>query len=178
MQTVINHPDLIEHGIQTESADIRCHVAPGTKLIFVFRTAPLRDLNLESYSTGWASQPGVEYKTGKGYLVPIADIPDMRVIRTLITPWWEAFSRDQLPQEKGNLAVDVVSRLLRVGRFPLWYDDARDSEDVGVQRGGTDIVLREKWIQVKCDYDAGPKADGGTGNIFLQTAEVNPFRRF
>ena len=37
METIA--PSLVDHGIQTEDSDIRCHVAPGTQNIFVFQTA-------------------------------------------------------------------------------------------------------------------------------------------
>ncbi len=174
-------PTLIEHGIQTERADIRCHVAPGTRLIFVFRTAPLLSLDLNKYSEGWAGQPGVSYKTARGYKVPIGDIPDLRTIRSQSTAWWEAFDEAQLPQEKGRLAVSIVARLLRVGRFPLWHGDAQDSQRLEVQKNGTDILLYGKWaIQVKCDFWAGPRGafGRGTGNLFLQTAELNPLKRY
>lgn len=178
-QPSLGQPELFEHGIQTENADIRCHVAPKTRLVFVFRTAPLLDLDLEQYAVGWAGQPGVTYKTGKGYLVPFKDIPDLRILRWHSAPWWDAFSPDQLPQEKGRLAVDVASELLRDGRFPLWHGYAKDSDRLEVQHGGTDILLWGRWkIQVKCDYFAGPKDAGGTGNLFLQTAERNPLRRW
>lgn len=176
-----HQPALIEHGIQTERADIRCHVAPGTRLIFVFRTAPLLALDLTKYPEGWAGQPGVEYRTAKGYKVPIGDIPDLRTIRTRKTPWWEAFDEAQLPQEKGRLAVSIATRLLRAGLFPLWHGYAQDSQRLEVQKNGTDILLYGMWrIQVKCDFWAGPKGayGRGTGNLFLQTAELNPLKRY
>ena len=51
--------------------------------------------------------------------------------------------------------------------FPLSHDKSNS--------GVKCIVVNGKWrIQVKCDYDAGP---GGTGNLFLQTAECNPLKQ-
>lgn len=168
---------LYEHGIQTENSDIRAHVAPGTRAIYVFRTQYALDLIASGrYPIKVASQPGVEGITGRGYIVPWHDITDIRRLRFHSVPWWEKFSDTQSTSEKGKLAVDVVSCLLQRGLFPLWcIAPSDDTEDVSMQIKGTDIVQFGKWrIQGKCDYYAG---EGGTGNLFLQIAERNPMKR-
>ena len=166
-------PELFEYGIHTEKSDIRCHVAPFTRLIFVFRTAAALGLDLTKYPIRSAYQKGVSYRTSEGWLVPPQDIPDLRIIHWHSTPWWEDFSEDD--EHKGDKAVKVAADLLKAGRFPLWLHHAEDSQRVEVQKGGTDIMLWGKWrIQVKCDYRAGP---GGTGNLYLQKAELNPLQR-
>jgi hypothetical protein len=46
-----------------------------------------------------------------------------------------------------------------------------------MQIDGSDIVVSNRvHIQVKCDFDAGQKLLGGTGNLFIQESECNPFR--
>jgi hypothetical protein len=171
--------DLFEYGIQTENSDIRCHVSPGTQLIFIFRTQAALALDLNQYPLREATQPGVNYATSVGRLVPLDDIPDLRTCKWTSHPWWMAFSPDDPPNVKGEKAVRVAEHLLRMGRFPLWIPDATESTDPNIQRSGTDILLCGGWkIQVKCDYFAGPKKRGGTGNLFLQIAEINPLRLF
>jgi len=175
----IAQPRLYDYGIQTENSDIRCHVAPGTRLIFVFQTASALALDLAKYKKVPAYQPGVQYPTAEGYLVPPSDIPDIRVLRWNSNGWWSGFDEKASTSDKGAKAVAVVSTLLRSGRFPLWLSVAQESGRLEVQRGGTDILLWGRWkIQVKCDFWAGKASDGsGTGNLFLQVAELNPLRR-
>jgi hypothetical protein len=49
--------------------------------------------------------------------------------------------------------------------------------DESMQIQGTDILINSYLrLQVKCDYDAGDRKYGGTGNIFLQTEECNPYK--
>lgn len=188
-QPSVAQPFLYESGIQTENSDIRCHVSPVTRLAFIFRTAELLKLDLSKYREAFGYQPGVRGVTGKGRLVPLRDIPDLRVVQWWVEPWWAGWPpKDGGTSEKGSRAVDVASRLMHAGRFPVWFSTAVDSARIEVQRGGTDILLWGKWrVQVKADYDAGPK-DGplvekypvcrGSGNLFIQTAERNPLKRF
>jgi len=59
----------------------------------------------------------------------------------------------------------------------MWIN-AKESEQKDVQLRGTDILVAcNKRIQVKCDYRSGKKPNG-TGNLFLQKSERNPFKRF
>lgn len=179
-QPVVTYqPKLYEHGIQTENSDIRVHVAPGTRQIFVFQTQAVLNLDLTKYREVTAGQPGVNYKTSRGRLIPPEDIPDIRIFRDGNCPWWEVFDEKESTSTKGKKAVAVVERMLRAGRFPLWLLYARDSARLEVQRGGTDILLHGMWrIQVKCDFHAGRNANGeGTGNLYIETAELNPLKR-
>jgi hypothetical protein len=95
-------------------------------------------------------------------------------------PWWQRFREDQSSTEKGKHAVDVAIEALRAGKFPLWVYDARETEQTNLQIKGTDLMLTVQWkIQVKCDYWAGRGDDGqGTGNLYLQVAELNPLKRY
>ena len=184
METIA--PSLVDHGIQTEDSDIRCHVAPGTQNIFVFQTAAAqafiakciasRDDDRSALSfllpIRHAGQRGVRGVTAQGYAVPWDLIPGIRRLEWRTIDWWTWFSPDQSPSEKGHHAVSVVQHLLQDGRFPLWCHPPSESTHPATQIAGTDLDVRGRWrIQVKCDYNAGP---GGTGNVFLQVAECNP----
>ena len=56
------------------------------------------------------------------------------------------------------------------------YCDPAIVKEMDLQINGVDIVINMNTkIQVKCDYRGGPKAYGGTGNLYLQVRECNPF---
>jgi hypothetical protein len=176
--TTSNQIALYPHGIFQEDSDIRVHVAPGTRAIYVFQTArAIEAIQAGDYKLVTASQPGVAGPTAAGYAIPCKAIRGMRRITIDGGPWWECFAATDSTSLKGTKAVEVVKILLATGRLPLWVvEPANDSRDVKVQIKGTDIVCWGKWkIQVKCDWRAG---DGGSGNVFLQTAERNPLRRY
>jgi hypothetical protein len=168
---------LFPHGILTENSDIRAHVALGTRAIYVFKTSYAIELiRSRSYPSRPACQPGVLGITAMGIIVPWKDIPDIRRIQYLSERWWESFSEQDTTTVKGKKACDVVAKLLKMGRFPLWCTEpANDTKNIELQIKGTDVLLWGKWrIQVKCDYKAG---EGGSGNLFLQTEERNPLKR-
>lgn len=169
---------LFEHGIFADSSDIRAHVAPGTRAIYVYRTKLLQAhliANPDKYKIVFAGQPGEGEITSQGYKVTWNEIPDIRRLRWDSYPWWEAFGEKTSTSEKGRRASEVVKSLLHMGKFPLWcIDPARESQCLAVQIKGTDIVLTAQWkIQVKCDWWAG---EGGTGNLYIETHERNPKR--
>jgi len=176
---VVHQPKLFEHGIQVERSDIRAHVAPGTHLIFVFQTSSILGVDLSKYREASAGQPGVRYRTSTGRLVPPDDIPGIRIFNGGSDAWWKSFNEKDTTSNKGKAAVAVVERMLRAGRFPLWPSVVKESMRLEVQHGGTDILLHGVWrIQVKCDFWAGPKDKGGTGSLYIETAELNPLKRF
>jgi hypothetical protein len=112
-------------------------------------------------------------------LVPPQDIKECKGI--VIPERWiqeVGFKKNDTPTEKGNKAIEIVMKLLKGGWFPLSLFP-QVITDMDMQIEGTDLIVRaERRIQVKCDYDGGPKTYGGTGNLFLQIAECNPFQQF
>lgn len=180
-KSIVMHPKLFEYGIQLERSDIRVHVSPSTKCFYVFPTAAaqaLLDERGQDFKEVLAFQPGIEYPTARGRLVPHTAIPKLQVLRLPDCAWWANFKANDNTSRKGALAVRAVIWALRSGRLPLWVAAASETESVSLQHKGTDILLTHRWrIQVKCDWDAGPKESGGSGNLFLQNAEVNPRRR-
>jgi hypothetical protein len=126
-----------------------------------------------------AYQPGVSIPTAKGWCVPIQWIDDVRALPCKSWPQWEGFCKELSTSDKGARAVDIVLALIERGRFPFWVKTS-ESKDRDIQISGTDIVVDMKTnIQVKCDFDCGPKdIQGCTGNVYLQTAEINPLGLF
>ena len=75
---------------------------------------------------------------------------------------------------KGQWAVDIVKHSLKLGMVPFKFkvDEITDKD---LQIKGKDIIAVNSFsIQVKCDWSAGPKEKGGTGNLYIQTHECNP----
>ncbi len=62
----------------------------------------------------------------------------------------------------------------------LMPEDSILSEAHRLVHGGRGQNLRHNDLhtQVKCDFDGGRKELGGTGNLFLQVKEANPFKLY
>lgn len=165
--------ELVEYGIQTEDSDIRAHVSVAAGKVYVFPTKPAVALvQSGKYPAKPAWQPGISYPTAKGYVVPWRDIPNIVPVAASRFIGEQNFSSGDSTTTKGEKASNVVEKLIRLGWFPLAVMPIV-SEDTEIQRSGIDIIVHGTWrIQVKCDYNAG---EGGTGNLFLQVAERNPF---
>jgi len=164
---------LYNYGIQTEDSDIRAHVSVSNKTVYVFPTIEGKRA-IQKYKPRSVNgfQPGIKSATSKGWLVKPSQIKQIRALQFYSWKLWDLFSESLTTSQKGELAVQCVEDLLTLGRFPLWII-ARESDDKTIQIKGTDIVVCcNKKIQVKCDYRVGE-----TGNLFLQEAERNPFKR-
>jgi hypothetical protein len=173
---------LIEYGIQLERSDVRIHVGVQTRRLYVFQTAAAQKL-LQEHRKDFKERPGfqqdVEYATSNGILVPCYRMPTLRHVLLASDDWWKKFNPLHTPSEKGRMAARLAQRALKEGYVPLPFALVIESKDLKIQRSGADILL---WghlrIQVKCDWEAGPKAWGGSGNLFLQVAEINPLKRY
>lgn len=176
---------LVDYGIQNERSDIRVHVCPTVRRVYTYPTSCGIDaINTGKYRARLGYQPGVEYATAKGYLIPPMDIPRCVCLQLPDIAWgWIAFRREDSTTTKGDKATRLVAVMLKRGMLPipaLGVEVAcRD-----LQISGTDIfvpqgALRDRsiHIQVKCDFDGGSRELGGTGNLFLQVAECNPLGR-
>ena len=166
---------LVDHGIMTEQSDLRAHVCPRERMVYVFpTTAGVAAIETGRYQLSNAYQKGTEIITAQGYWVPPDDIElCLRISPRMAT--WDAmnFAKGDSLREKGRKAATLVYLMIRNGLFPgsLGGDYVTDTD---MQRRGMDIVIGpieipERTIEVKCDYR------GGVGGLFLQTRECNPF---
>jgi hypothetical protein len=165
--------ELFEYGIQLENSDIRAHVSPKNQTIYVFETKKGRQA-IETHKPveKFGYQKGFDEPTAKGWLVKPYWINDIREINFKEYEYWNLFDDNWTTTIKGRFAVDCVKKLLKCGRFPIWIDAQEDDREK-IQIRGTDIVLyANKRIQVKCDSHVA-----ATGNLYLQSAERNPFKR-
>ena len=90
---------------------------------------------------------------------------------------------DDDTSEKGRKAVGLIAAMLRRGLLPIPGKVQRLVTDIDkpLQIEGQDIIVEfgaaTVRIQVKCDYKGGDKSRGGTGFLYLQTAERNPMKK-
>jgi hypothetical protein len=178
-QGILNFKDNVKdsfnlkpYGIFEEESDIRSHVSD--KVIYVFKTKELiKTLKENEFRQAHAYQPGYEKPTASGYLVPPKMINDIRELKFRSWNEWVLFDNKWNTTEKGKWAVRCTIQLLKIGRFPFWIE-AKQNDDIKIDIKGTDIlVVMNNKIQVKCDYPAVK-----TGNLYIQTSEINPFKMY
>lgn len=170
---------LIEYGIQNEESDVRAHVCVLAKRVYIYETSagrkaidPLKHRPVEVKTKGIV--------TAKGYLVPPQDIKGVRIVE--IPASWSGFTRLNIEATdstaiKGDKATLIVRGLIITNKFLLFPGVAKEVTDHVLQVKGVDIRVVMN-IQVKCDFRGGHKEYGGTGNLFLQTMECNPFKQY
>lgn len=170
---------LIEYGIQNEQSDLRAHVCVLAEKVYVYRTVD----GISAMQSGkYRSKPAytADIVTAWGYIVPALDIPSI-TWANIPRSWLDKlqFSEMESTSSKGEKAIKVVKGLLNRGYFPLLPLTVTEIEDTQLQISGADIHVTlnmQVSIQVKCDYRGGV-GDGCTGNLYLQTAECNPFQQ-
>lgn len=170
----IGNTRLVEYGIQNEKSDYRAHVCVIPRLVYVFKTEKGK-LAVQSGRHSHRQVKTGQIVTAIGHTVPIEEIDGIFEIQI---PEWVLVDIEPTDNTsvKGEKAVKVVADLIRHGMFPIdMLPDITQSLDL--QISGVDIVINlNVKIQVKCDYKGGNKHFGGTGNLFLQIAECNPFK--
>lgn len=166
-----------KYGIYEERSDIRAHVSLPGKRITVFKTSDMVALlGCRKYRQIMGYQPGIEYPTAKGFIVPLEDISPQYVLESRKFPWHE-YDESKLDCEaKGQMAVACVISAIKANRFPLWVS-GRINGNKELDIEGTDVIVTaSRHIQVKYDGLAYPVSQGGSGNLFIQTHECNPLK--
>jgi len=168
---------LHEYGIADEQSDIRAHVSLPGRRVTVYSTDDMVTLtDSNDYRSATATQPGVDFDTAKGVLVPIADIHPRYVLLSDSFPWDKWIHGEMGCKAKGDFAVLCVRAAIVANRFPLWVCGVV-TEDREIDIQGTDIVVAaSRRIQVKYDAPSYPRENGGSGNLFIQTHECNPLK--
>lgn len=169
---------LVPYGIQNERSHVRAHVCPVTRTLYAYRTAD-GQATIAGGSYHKRSVTTQEIVTAEGFLIPPEDIPDCGCVD--ISTWLRSIhilETDDV-STKGDKALRLTIAVLRAGKFPLiLYDVSESVENRQLQQEGADIIVTvSARIQVKCDYRGGERVRGGTGFLFLQVAECNPYRQ-
>ncbi|MHA2377488.1 MAG: hypothetical protein ACXAB9_15140 [Candidatus Thorarchaeota archaeon] len=174
-ETKLGNTSLVRYGIQDYSCDLMIHVAVEARKVYMYPTESGKiAIDSGKYRTAPAFINGIQ--TARGYLVPPGkiegckwfDIPD-----DLLNKY--RFEYSASTSIKGNKAEQLVKEMIEKGLLPLIVD-VKEVEDYEQQLKGNDLeVICASSYQVKCDWKAGHKVFGGTGNLFLQVEECNPF---
>lgn len=160
------------YGVQSEKSDIHVHVAPGTRLVMAVMTSELQMVM-------W-NYPEAVSETFRGRKVPLGVLNSLRYLQTK-PEWWGMFHPSQhwdSPSVKGDKARQLLTQIIDQGWFFVWPHQQKITDEKAWQLDGEDILLKPLRLQVKCDWIAGPKEKGGSGNIFAQTHETNQFGRY
>lgn len=173
--------NLVEHGIQTEDSDFRIHVCFMTGRVYTFPTKKAVNI-MREYRVVSAYQWVNRRKavTSRGYIVPPGAIPGCKWM--MIPPDILQNANVPPPQSddtsrKGRAAEFIAQAMLGRGLLPLpQLTEITSNKDL--QISGLDILLKPVKIQVKCDFRGGHKEAGGTGNLYLETHERNPHKKY
>ncbi len=176
------YPELQEYGIrqEVEKSDLRIHICVKVKMAYVFLPENgVNAINTGRYLDRLAGQSGINYPTASGSCVPPGDIsgciafpiPEKILVKY---PIEYSFSC----KKKGKMAVSIARAMLWQGliRFPTLPQKIA-GKDIRIGKTGTMHIGNCK-IRIKCDFNGGDRSLGGTGNLFLQTAEANPLGIF
>ena len=172
----MQYKELYEHGIRQEESNIRIHICPRIMRAYTFPTQNGIDaIDTGLYPERLAFQDGITYPTARGYCIPPEDIKEceVHIIPNCIWEKYE-FKNSDSCKKKGRMSALLTETMLKLGliRFPIIPQEIIDKD---TQIKGIDMINVANYkIQVKCDYKGGLKELGGTGNLFLQTHELNP----
>lgn len=179
----LGNKKLVNYGILQEQSDYRAHVGYLVHKVYIFPTESGRKAVEEAKRTGinifTATQLGMDKPTAEGYAIPTSRIEGLQEKEIPYDLWNKhKIHREALEEIKGMCAAQIVYDMLKRGLIPLPVNVDLNN-NVILQIKGTDIIINSRLkIQVKCDYKAGDINAGGTGNLFLQTKESNPYQRY
>jgi len=178
----MNQGKLYNYGIQNEESDIRVHVCPIAKRVYVYPTAcGLAAVKSGKHPKKSGYQKGFNLPTATGYLVPPFQIKRCVSIKMRDSVWASLnFKENETTIQKGTKAERLVEGMILNGLLPIPALTKKISRK-DLQIKGQDIIIpsgaitqTDIRIQVKCDFPGGEKSLGGTGNLFLQVQERNP----
>ncbi|KKL88964.1 hypothetical protein LCGC14_1919450 [marine sediment metagenome] len=185
--TKLGNTELLQYGIYEEEVDLRIHIAYKVKKIYIYeREEAIKILQHHPTRSSYQEVNGAKTETARGHIVPveiglfgIQGLIDINIRKSILEKNWCEQTDDE--SIKGERAVNIVREMLEKGVIQLYLPEqfkvrAKHEGDLDMQLKGKDIILipEQPSIQVKCDYMAGSRALGGTGNLYIQTHECNP----
>lgn len=165
---------LTDYGIKNEGSIARVHVCFQVRQMYSFGTAAAI-VAMEGCQKRLAFQEGIV--TAEGHLVRPRDILGCRQTAIPDVLMEHDPGTNGELGNKGRAALAVAMQAIRWGMVPLPLV-CEEIVSVREQRNGGDICFEAGVVQVKCDYRGGPEMLGGTGHLYIQVAESNPFHIF
>ena len=170
---------MVDYGIQNEQSNFRLHVCYVASYVYIFPTKEVKKaVDSGVYGPKNVSLDG-RLTTAKGCPIPVSGIGGIHAVAmppTIAQKY--AIHQDMTTSTKGFMAMQIALQMLKLGIVPIPVQ-VDVSDDNAIQIAGTDILVNsELRIQVKCDLRGGEKRYGGTGNLFLQTHECNPYKLY
>jgi len=171
---------LIGYGIQNEASDMRVHVCIEAQSVYIFPTESGRQALRENPNlTRRNISLDGKIVTAEGFAVPVSSIPniEIKLIPNKLMMTYPIHQTETTTQ-KGTKAVAITLVMLKNGDISLPLN-GKSVPDLEFQVSGSDIIVNSDLrVQVKCDYRGGERRLGGTGNLFLQIAECNPYKMY
>ena len=168
---------LVDYGIQNEDSDLRAHVCAEIQTVYVYPTKEgIIETESDRYELKRVFTGNIE--TARGYAIPIDNIKNCIAISMINHLMWNSqnITYKDTTSDKGIKSVNIVKTILNEGKFPF-MTEGKTISDAQMQINGVDITVDLNIkIQVKCDYRGGATELGGTGNLFLQKQECNPYK--
>lgn len=180
---------LANYGIHIEESDWRIHVCVKAKVAYCFpREAAIVAVNQRATSNqdGHKVVTTGEIVTATGYAIPIEEIDPIYPIR--IPPSWLSHKYNERAYitiheqmsttAKGDKAEKIVQALWRNGYLNFIQPISLQKQtEITMQHKGIDLIAVMPKVQIKCDFAGGAKDLGGTGNLFIQLSECNPYQQ-
>lgn len=179
--------ELVQYGIHEEEVDLRMHVGFEVGILYVYeREKAIEILHHHPVRSAYQVVNGQQVETARGYIIPvdwslfsIYGLMSIEIPSRILEKYKCRGQDDE--SLKGKRALGVVQDMLQEGRIQLYMPKhfkitAKPENDLEMQIKGRDILYVPDFpsMQVKCDYRAGDRAKGGTGNLYIQTHECNP----
>jgi len=173
------------YGILNEQSDLRVHICPTVRRVYVYETSKgVEAVESGKYPARVAGGVGSYRATARGVVLPPFEIEGCTCVQVSDKVWdFFNFLRSDTTSAKGAKAQAMALEMIHNGQLPL-PAMGEGVVDRALQIAGQDIVIggavagQGVRIQVKCDFNGGDKALGGTGNLFLQTHERNPGKHY
>jgi len=118
----LGNKELIKYGIEEEQSDLRVHVCPLVRVIYVYSTVKgIEAISKDKFKEVSVFTKGI--KTAKGYLVPPDKIHSCKGYNIKDKFWNKhKFYETDDHGEKGKKAQSLVAELLHRGELPLPFD--------------------------------------------------------
>jgi len=172
---------MIQYGILEEKSDYRIHVCPLDKKIYIFKTSIVRDMVKDAIQTKKYRFVPARCEgelSGWGYIIPPTDILGIRFAEIKPTELTTKTTKTtRATSEDGDRAVALTIEAIKNDELPYitCITEPIVVTEKKKQIDGVDIIVTDVFegildLQVKWD---GPGGICGTGNLYIQTHEVN-----